>query len=60
MLNATIPIELAATVGRDSKDGAKKASSGFNKLGGVLLIFTGIISAYLSSQVGLASLVRSA
>ena len=49
-MNTTVPVELAATLGRDSKEGVKKTTSGFQRFGGFLLIFTGLIAAYTSGQ----------
>jgi len=56
LINTTVPVEFAG-LSRDSKD-AKKGSAGFQKLGGVLLILTGIIAAYSSSQE-LVELIRT-
>jgi hypothetical protein len=56
LLNTTVPVEFAG-LSRDSKD-AKKGSAGFQRLGGVLLILTGIIAAYTSSQE-LVELIRT-
>ena len=51
VISTTVPAEIAAVAGRETQDGAKRSGSGgFQKFGGVLLIFTGLISAYLSSH----------
>ena len=49
-MSTTVPVEFAASLGRDSKDGAKKATSGFQRFGGFLLVVTGLIAAYTSGQ----------
>ena len=50
VMDTTVPVELAASLGRDSNEGAKKATSGYQRFGGFLLIFTGLIAAYTSGQ----------
>jgi len=53
-LNATVPMELASLRGEVQEGSGNAARKGFQRFGGVLLIFTGVISAYTSSQVSIS------
>ena len=55
-MNATVPIELASLQGEAQEGSGNAARKGFQRFGGALLILTGVISAYTSSQVSIPSI----